>query len=370
MNKFPERLETIDALRAFAAVSVCLFHFTNGRSSLAPAFGFGVRGIEIFFVISGFVIPFALARAGYTLRAWPQFIAKRIVRIDPPYLASVAIVLALGLATMVIRGKNPTWTVDQIVSHVAFMSAALGYDWLNIVYWTLAIELQFYLLVSVLFPALVGPGVFSGSLILATCLVLAAIGSPSRVWITPYLPVFAAGLAAFWLRTGRLGPFGYGALIFATAMGLTWLHTVSVALASALTSIAIACLTIPKYRIFSFFGAISYPLYLLHVPVGGRIIDLASHLPQTKAVQIGAIIIALLVSVVAAWVLHEWIERPSMEIAARIRYSSQTVFGLRRTGHVPNGNQTLAWPSAAHAHHSLPREDLELVARAPAQSSR
>ena len=78
------RNETVDALRAAAALSVCFFHFTHGQSYfqdvsiVRPAGAFGWLGVEVFFVISGFIVPYSMARAGYRLAMWPRFMAKRL----------------------------------------------------------------------------------------------------------------------------------------------------------------------------------------------------------------------------------------------------------------------------------------------------
>ena len=67
------RLVTIDALRGVAVVLVCIYHFTNGNGQFLPAGNIkllgslGVYGVQVFFVISGFILPFAMHRAGYEL---------------------------------------------------------------------------------------------------------------------------------------------------------------------------------------------------------------------------------------------------------------------------------------------------------------
>jgi peptidoglycan/LPS O-acetylase OafA/YrhL len=95
-----ERLAGIDALRGAAALSVAWFHLTNtfaGASREAGAAGW--LGVDCFFVISGFVIPLSLHRAGHGLAQFPAFMAKRLIRIEPPYLASLALVVALQVAS-------------------------------------------------------------------------------------------------------------------------------------------------------------------------------------------------------------------------------------------------------------------------------
>jgi peptidoglycan/LPS O-acetylase OafA/YrhL len=45
----------------------------------------------MFFVLSGFIIPYSMARASYTVADFPRFVLKRVTRIDPPYLVAIAL---------------------------------------------------------------------------------------------------------------------------------------------------------------------------------------------------------------------------------------------------------------------------------------
>jgi peptidoglycan/LPS O-acetylase OafA/YrhL len=56
----------------------------------------GLFCVEIFFVISGFILPYSLWKGGYVRRDYGKFILKRVVRLDPPYFG--AIILALTAA--------------------------------------------------------------------------------------------------------------------------------------------------------------------------------------------------------------------------------------------------------------------------------
>src|ERR1039457_2336162 len=99
-----DRINVVHCLRGLASLLVCWFHLTNGHPSFLQAGllkysgQYGWVGVEIFFVISGFIVPYAMLKGGYRLdlRHYLTFITKRIIRLDPPYLTSVR--LAIGLA--------------------------------------------------------------------------------------------------------------------------------------------------------------------------------------------------------------------------------------------------------------------------------
>ncbi|MFT3731125.1 MAG: hypothetical protein QM780_06825 [Hyphomicrobium sp.] len=69
-----QRDYTIDAMRAFAALSVMMFHFTIGKPELGEAFfHYGSLGIYVFFFISGYVLPQSLLAADYSLGNFHRF---------------------------------------------------------------------------------------------------------------------------------------------------------------------------------------------------------------------------------------------------------------------------------------------------------
>src|SRR3569623_2220815 len=93
------RLYTIDALRGLAALAVVWYHITYGEPTFlgpgavrASGHYAGVAGVYAFFVISGFIIPWALSRADYARAGFLRFVAKRMARLDPPYLASIVFI--------------------------------------------------------------------------------------------------------------------------------------------------------------------------------------------------------------------------------------------------------------------------------------
>ena len=70
----------------------------------------------------------------------------------------------------------------------------------------------------------------------------------------------------------------------------------------------------------SFFGTISYSLYLIHVPIGGRIINLAQRLPRSNFTSLVAVFAAGLVSVGAVYALYRLVERPAQRYAGSLRF--------------------------------------------------
>lgn len=117
------RIALLDHLRGLAAIRVAWFHITSGTSGWLVASGhWGWLGVELFFVISGFVIPYSLAGSARPFRIsdFPAFLFRRIVRLEPPYLASIALTIVLNYMSSLspmFNGASPLIDPFQLVFH-------------------------------------------------------------------------------------------------------------------------------------------------------------------------------------------------------------------------------------------------------------
>lgn len=202
-----DRIEVVHSLRGLAALSVALYHFCWGNASFAAPpmlkaiTSHGWLGVQVFFVISGFVLPYSLWRAGYKLSPsnFGRFVLKRVVRLDPPYFAVIVLVLILAFASTLVpgfRGEPFHFDLEQTVLHVGYLNGLAGAPWLNPVFWTLAIECQFYLLIAVIFPLTISRRqrvrlIGFGALLMASTL------APRVELVTYHLPLFIFGIVAF-----------------------------------------------------------------------------------------------------------------------------------------------------------------------------
>jgi peptidoglycan/LPS O-acetylase OafA/YrhL len=312
-----ERNQTLDALRAVAALWVCLFHFTAATGIGAH----GYLGVTMFFVISGYIVPYSMVRRGYTAAAWPRFMLRRLVRLEPPYLVSVALILALG-AVDTLRGTPPEWTAAQIAGHLGYANAFLGLPWLNAPYWSLAIELQFYVLMGLALPPLMRartPAARLAGVALAACVPL-FLPDRSNATMLPSLPIFAAGTLTFLRATENIGHKSYWAALAASTMVVFATNDARVALATAGTAVVIATVRLPRVAPVAWLGTISYSLYLLHVPVGYRVLGVFRRWSDSPLLGIAAMAGALAAAVAAAALLHRYVERPALRLATRIGY--------------------------------------------------
>jgi len=151
-------IPALDGLRALAVLLVILFHastFAEGNPSGNPASAifYGKTGVQLFYVLSGFLLSLPYAQWFFGLRKRPStllFYKRRALRVGPAYWVSL---LILGLATA------PTIaSVRDVALHAVFLSNTtwLSTFSINGVYWTMAIEVQFYALLPLIWLAIYG----------------------------------------------------------------------------------------------------------------------------------------------------------------------------------------------------------------------
>ncbi len=335
---YSNRVPLLDALRGAAAFAVCFYHLTNKNAdflsdgSLVKWLGsFGFLGVEAFFVISGFVIPYALFVKKYKLEAYPRFILKRLVRLDPPYLACILLVIALETLSSLTPGYRgipyvPDW--PAIAAHLGYANAFLGYEWLSPVFWTLAIEFQYYLAMGLLFPFISGS---RKSARIGAVVGLGSLGflSSNPQFLIHWLPLFALGISVFQFRAKLLDRRECGLLVVLLSLATCITHGFLIAFAATVCACGILLAErLANYRIWrplEWIGVISYSFYLLHVPIGGRVVNLAERFTTSDGQRYLVIILATLVALAASCVFYRFIEAPSRSLSARMSY-----FGTRQ----------------------------------------
>jgi peptidoglycan/LPS O-acetylase OafA/YrhL len=325
-----QRLETVDALRGLAALSVCWYHVAASGSLetkgwLRASAKFGWLGVDVFFVISGFVIPYALWRGGYDLRDFSRYLWKRAARIEPPYFAAIVLAVLLWRLSSLrpgYQGRPFELSPTHLLLHVGYLNTFAGRPWLNPDFWSLAIEFQYYLLMGLLVPFLASPRSRSRLLALGSLFAISVL-FPTQPGQHPYvftwLPLFLAGILTFQRWANIIGrTFFACGLVLAMVVASYKLGILSASV-GGLTAVVIAFVHV-RNRVLNFLGAISYSLYLTHGPVGSRVDNLTARFVQGD-VQTGlAALFAVLIAVAFAYVFHRLVERPSRVWAALFKY--------------------------------------------------
>ncbi|MGW1704426.1 acyltransferase family protein [Streptomyces sp. NPDC002206] len=334
------RLRALDGLRLVAALMVAAYHY-GGRggditkawgtsaASLFPTahtwFAYGCLGVQIFFVISGFVI----CMSGWG-RSLASFFASRAARLLPAYWAAVLLVtLVFALPAVAYKAVSPS---DALVN-LTLLQQPLGVDRVLGVCWTLWAEIRFYALFAV---CVVLPGANRRRIVLfcAAWTLAAALGKASGeplaevVLMPEYAPFFIGGIGLYLIHRNRRDATAWG------IVGVSWLLGQHYAVAAlwhpagphdfsyrsspviiaivtagfaAVAAIALGALARFDRPWLTVAGALTYPFYLVHEHLGWVAV---SALHRRLGIPAGVTAVLTVVLMLAlAWLLHRYVER-------------------------------------------------------------
>lgn len=327
-RKDNNHIYSIDLLRGIAALMVCFYHFAAGNKDFLSDDNFlkilskhGHYGVEIFFIISGFILPFSLNRSNYQLKNYVSFLYKRVIRIEPAYLINVLLVIILAyVSTLSPYYRGEPFSVDwtTVGLHFAYLVPYFDKEWLNPVYWTLAIEFQFYLFIALVFPFLQKTNRNNVIAILFTLLLLTFLPL-DRDFLPHHLPYFVVGLSLYFSSNKTLNLKSL-ILILATAAGVAFYQNgyIPVFIIISTPLIIVYVNSIP--RLFKWLGTISYSLYLIHVPLGARILNISENFIKNESLRMGIILAVIAFCCLSAYVYYIIIEKKSIAASKRIKY--------------------------------------------------
>jgi peptidoglycan/LPS O-acetylase OafA/YrhL len=320
-----KRIDFLEGVRGIAALMVVLQHlladeFPGFRSWTHQHVDLGRVGVVAFFLVSGYVIPLSLA--GQSLRT---FALRRFFRLFPVYWVALAAYVTLEFATV----RHPVGGPGMVLN-VLMVQGMVGVVSVLPPAWTLSIELIFYLQSA---AAKAGhrldAAVHAGWVWLALYLLLdlgeRVTGRDLPTTLPMLLFVAALGHALHLRdRSGArvwLALLGAGILVVPAGayLGvdgggewppLTYSLSFLVGLAFFLTCYALRRRTVARPLVF--LGAISYAVYLFHPTV----IELLGRVAFGSGPVF--IAVALLATVLVAWVTHRWLEQPSINLGRRL----------------------------------------------------
>ena len=140
-----KRIQELDALRGLAALMVVLFHFTLHRSEAELGFKLGSTGVDLFFIISGFVISMSL----HSVKDGLTFVINRAARLYPTYWAAVTFTFIL--IRIMNSNENTLFHMIEYLGNMSMFQFYLDIPDLDVPYWTMIVEMLFYIVMLVLF---------------------------------------------------------------------------------------------------------------------------------------------------------------------------------------------------------------------------
>lgn len=338
------RLVFVDGLRGIASVMVVLYHLV-GRTPAHSTTAKGYLGVAIFFVLSGFVIAMAIGERKVSLGFLCRFAARRALRLDPPYWASIAVSIALTYVSIRIGIAKEFPTVPQVLAHLIYLQDVLGFRAISDVYWTLCLEIQFYLFLIVLLwigrQQVRFVGFQCGLVVLLLLSLVEHAGitnlTPSGLFL-PYWFGFSTGVVTYWTIIGRLrSSFLMGTLLLLVGFALFQHGDWSIVTVLTAGTLYLA-FRLRKMDVWfanpamQFFGRTSYSLYLFHPIIGWS----AQSLALRYVNDWGALAVGLVASVISAWVAYLILEKPAIWLSHLVSLEPPLV---RRSHEVLAGGQ-------------------------------
>jgi peptidoglycan/LPS O-acetylase OafA/YrhL len=358
------RVEVLDLLRMIAVLAVILFHYGyRGPNALGvadvalpeiAAFAkYGYLGVQLFFVISGFVI--AYSAEGRTATA---FAIARVARIYPGFLFCMTVTF---FATLAFGAPRFDATVSQWVANLFIAAPALKQSYMDSAYWTIVYEVIFYAWIYLL----IASGLFRRRIdvVVLIWLTLSLLNETAlqsyavrKIFLTDQSGFFAAGLLLYEMFKGRRDAALQCLFALATAgavlQGLAnvqWFRepfddwtVASLCLASILAvmlAVRVRRVPLPAGVVLAI-GGLTYPLYLLHQQVGYIALQRLA-----EVTHIGVLVLMIVTALVAAsWAVWRYVERPVQRMV-----KSRLTQIARRLGLATDSSKTLKPSRAAHA---------------------
>lgn len=349
------RFYTIDSLRGIAALSVVFFHLYGALKvelEWLPKFfdmviSYGYLGVPIFFVLSGFVISLSVGDSKATPKFIVNFAFRRSLRLDPPYWVamSIAVCLIYFKYSYLGFGMEPP-TIGSILAHMFYFQDILNINpSISVVYWTLCLEIQFYL-VFIIITAISQSLTFKAKVCNnPKILLFLSLGLVSLLVDHRLVNIEINGLFIQYWHYFLIGVLTQLAIkgaekyrmillswLFLELLMFSGLENKSYILAAVLISFYIYKAGVKQKlniylhnRILNFFGKISYSLYLLHADIGWKTISICKKIIGNEISALESIIIFLTglgVSIIGAYLLYRFVELPFVRFSKRFKLNN------------------------------------------------
>ena len=345
------RLSFADGLRGLAALWVVLFHLAEGHhietiKNVIPklayniVFGWGHLGVAVFFVLSGFVMALTAHKVKFNTANACKFIARRLTRLAPPYY--FAIIFALIFIFIKSKALHTAYMppiASDLFKHAFFVQDLFNTPQINVVFWTLCIEVQFYIAFALLvwfadYLQLKYKTVDARGIVIVVFCAIALLWPLELVtnifWQGGFVGFWYSFLLGViicwgWLNQGFLRIAAIGYCVILLIIGFIYHADFTIA-ATITASLLLLAGVVGKMHVWlnwaflQWLGLVSYSLYLLHNPVTGASVNITKKVFSNGLfADIFSSFIAILACLVAAYLSFLLVERASIEWSHRIK---------------------------------------------------
>lgn len=339
-----ERLQELDALRGIAALLVVGFHYTMLRDISEHGWVLGVTGVDLFFIISGFVIFMSVQKMDRPL----DFMKRRFFRLYPVYWV---IVTFTGILIYLNINHDPNilpMSTSRYLANLTMFQKYFGITSIDGPYWTLLVEMQFYIFVALAMwmkklKYLVAGLVVIMSSLLINELIIQPVNPglftwlffESELWlpIISRLPFFIAGILFYkiYKQEGNWRTIVTIAICYVTALLIfdnigPARHFIKVPQYVFTTTIYFGVFILFLQNrlkfivnpVTLFLGRISYSLYLIHQFLGINLVIPYLEKEYDIHYRQGAII-SLALAILLAFLVTKFVEEPSIRYYRKVK---------------------------------------------------
>ena len=326
-----DRDYVLDALRGIAAVGVVLFHIT--MDSKEPHYGLhlGKSGVQLFFLISGFVIYMSLSKT----KSSKNFVISRFIRLYPTYWACVTFTFLLNAAYIFRHGELTATYFGNYLANMTMFQHYMGIDNLDPPYWTLIVEMVFYLTMLGFYRiGLLKRIEIIGSILATICFIIYAVIRlyslefyQTADFIYPLLnhfPLFLAGICFYLIKFEKSTLTRHIIIVCCFLASIPTFESLGgsyfFTYAEHILTIAFWFITFYLYiygllgwitnRFLVFLGTISYALYLVHQSISIKYLKPYFAHKIVGHPWIGNFITLAIVIAIASAITF-WIEKPA-----------------------------------------------------------
>ena len=337
------RFQELDALRGIAALMVVIFHFTRGKVSEDSILNFGTTGVDLFFIISGFVIFMSLTR----VKRGIDFVINRFSRLYPTYWTVVSLTFILILFKTYIDNQPFEMSlIGQYLGNMTMFQFYMRIPNLDGPYWTMIVEMLFYIIILLFFQLKVLKWLNPVGIVVILFVLLGShfafdnfllraliYGIP----LLQFLPLFLAGTVFYKLHLSNEGVVGKTLLLLFCLVSQVLLYHIAGSSLNYISQAEYGLMLTVYFGLFwlfitdrlsfvvskpsLFLGKISYALYLVHQFVATGLIIPYFNKELGLNFWIVAIFIALPVVIGLATIITFMIEVPlSATMKAKLRF--------------------------------------------------
>jgi peptidoglycan/LPS O-acetylase OafA/YrhL len=357
VNTAKSRLPALDILRFAAALGVLAYHYISSYlpedstepwlATAAQLTRYGYLGVELFFIISGFVILWSAQG-----KPAASFAISRFCRLYPAFWAAMlltsACYLLLGPYAPQVSGQEIS--LHRLLANATMMPHLFDAERIDGVYWTLELEIRFYFLIfALLLLRQIGNIERWLYLWLGVCTWITLAGAPRWIEffaVAPYGSFFIGGCLLYLIQSGGWTWPRAVALSATVALSVTeslriragfitadaesaWVIPLLVIMLFGVLLLALVVLHRPDRLTQSSFsyrlGALTYPLYLTHAAIGRMLIEIL--LPRVGTVL--AVSLTTLCAIVIAQLLVVLVDEPARKPMAKLLYRGLDLAGSR-----------------------------------------